>query len=231
MNSTSTYRTSQLHSATTSGFSSSWRKKENTHITHTHTHQPRRYQTCQPNWKLVKRTGECLGPVPLTQLCVEPPTTMCTSVCHAFVSMHLDLLLFVNVTFFVFLNFRTCSTDIPVNLLDLPSHFRSCLTSLPSPQFFGPLESGVPTVTATVSALGLFSLAAEARAAAEWESGPWPSASEACGMNLFTLRGFDQSIRPSDLNWWLGSHNKKRKNILNILIQICVHAAYWWKIH
>lgn len=115
----------------------------------------------------MKRTGECLGPVPLTQLCVEPPTTMCTSVCHAFVSMHLDLLLFVNVTFFVFLNFRTCSTDIPVNLLDLPSHFRSCLTSLPSPQFFGPLESGVPTVTATVSALGLFSLAAEARAAAE----------------------------------------------------------------
>lgn len=103
MNSTSTYRTSQLHSATTSGFSSSWRNKENTHITHTHTHtnQPRRYQTCQPNWKLVKRTGECLGPVPLTQLCVEPTTTMCMPLSLCTWTYYFSCCI-VNVKFFVF---------------------------------------------------------------------------------------------------------------------------------
>lgn len=109
------------------------------------------------SWSGPTDTALCRTPhhyvyVSMSCLCLYAPGLITFRECHIFC---------------VFLNFRTCSTDIPVNLLDLPSHFRSCLTSLPSPQFFGPLESGVPTVTATVSALGLFSLAAEARAAAE----------------------------------------------------------------
>ena len=167
-NSTSTHLRSQLHSATSSGFSSSWHKKKT-----------------RPNHEDIKRANQIENWWNMQWMSWSGPTdtALCRTPHHYDVYISMSCLCLYTpglitclYSIVLFSVFWYC-WDIPVTLLDLPSHFRSCLSSLPSPHCFGPLETGVPTVTAIVSALGLFSLASVPPpwAAAEWESwpGPW----------------------------------------------------------